>query len=411
MSDFDKPRLARLTAILTQLQSKRMLTAREIADKHHVSIRTVYRDIRTLERSGVPIVTEEGRGYTLMEGYSLPPVSFTEEEAHALITAEAIIRQNKDESLVAHYLEAATKIKSVMRHQQQEKVELLADRISVRSGKLTEHTSNHLIALQKAITNRQVADIAYQSLRGQRSTRSVEPFAMYNTRENWVLVAWCQLRQDYRAFRLDCIHECFISSATFEPHNMTLQQYFEYCRQKFFDPQPTPDTPLSPANGSFAPNQHTTTMQSVQVEPFKIIGISVRTSNPEGQSAKDIPGLWQRFMAEDVVNNIPNKLGMEMYAVYNEYDGDHMAPYTMTIGCKVSTTDNVPEGMNAATVQGGSYQKFTASGDLTGTVLGEAWGHIWQAGLNRAYTSDFEVYDERAMNPKNGTADILVALS
>lgn len=84
----DKPRLIRLTAILTQLQSKRIVTAKDIAEKHNISIRTVYRDIRTLEQSGIPIITEEGKGYTLMEGYRLPPVLFTEEEANALITAE-----------------------------------------------------------------------------------------------------------------------------------------------------------------------------------------------------------------------------------------------------------------------------------------------------------------------------------
>jgi len=87
----DKPRLARLTAILTQLQSKKLITARDIAEKHEVSIRTVYRDIRTLEKSGIPIVTEEGKGYSIMEGYKLPPVMFTEDEANALITAEQII--------------------------------------------------------------------------------------------------------------------------------------------------------------------------------------------------------------------------------------------------------------------------------------------------------------------------------
>ena len=71
--DKEKPRLARLTAILTQLQSKRIVTAKDIAEKHNVSIRTVYRDIRTLEKSGIPIVTEEGKGYSVMEGYKIPP--------------------------------------------------------------------------------------------------------------------------------------------------------------------------------------------------------------------------------------------------------------------------------------------------------------------------------------------------
>ena len=116
----EKPRLARLTAILTQLQSKRMLTAKEIA-KHNVSVRTVYRDIRTLEKSGIPIVIEEGKGYTLMDGYRIPPVMFTQDEANALITAEQLIRKNKDQSLTEQYESAVTKIKSVLKYTQKEK--------------------------------------------------------------------------------------------------------------------------------------------------------------------------------------------------------------------------------------------------------------------------------------------------
>ncbi|MEQ8808180.1 MAG: HTH domain-containing protein, partial [Imperialibacter sp.] len=104
----DKPRLARLTAILTQLQSKPLVTATDIAKKHQVSIRTVYRDIRTLEQSGIPIITQEGRGYSIMEGFKLPPVMFTEEEASAIVIAGKLIRANKDRSLVEHYESAAT---------------------------------------------------------------------------------------------------------------------------------------------------------------------------------------------------------------------------------------------------------------------------------------------------------------
>ena len=96
----DKPRLTRLAAILTQLQSKKIVTAREIAEKHNVSLRTVYRDIKTIEHSGVPVFTEEGKGYSIVDGFNLPPVMFTEEEANALITAEKIIYRNKDLSLI-----------------------------------------------------------------------------------------------------------------------------------------------------------------------------------------------------------------------------------------------------------------------------------------------------------------------
>jgi len=99
----DQPRLVRITTILTQLQSKRIIIARDLAIRHGVSIWTIYRDIRTLETTGIPIVTEEGRGYSIIEGYSLRPVMFSEEEANAIITAEQIISRNKDGSLDQKY--------------------------------------------------------------------------------------------------------------------------------------------------------------------------------------------------------------------------------------------------------------------------------------------------------------------
>ena len=165
MEDLEKPRLARLTAILTQLQSKRLTTAPELAKKHGVSVRTIYRDIRTLERSGVPIVTEEGKGYTLIEGYHLPPVSFTEQEANALITAEQLIARNRDQSLIEQYRQAMTKIKAVLRFDEKDKAELLAGRVIFRNNEGNPKTSNYITDLQLAITNFQVVQIQYTSLK------------------------------------------------------------------------------------------------------------------------------------------------------------------------------------------------------------------------------------------------------
>lgn len=225
----EKPRLARLTAILTQLQSKNLITAREIADKHDVSIRTVYRDIRTLESSGIPIVTEEGKGYSIMEGYKLPPVMFTEAEANALITAEKIINQNRDNSLVQQYQSAVEKIKSVLKNTQKDKSDLLTERIQIRHNLENEKTSDYLIILQTAITNFQVYRLDYMSLQNKNSQRDIEPFALFSTNGNWILVAFCQLRKDFRAFRLDCMKSLKPTNTSFSPHDMTLQEYFEQC--------------------------------------------------------------------------------------------------------------------------------------------------------------------------------------
>jgi len=240
--DKEKPRLARLAAILTQLQSKSLVTAKQIADKHQVSIRTVYRDIRTLELSGIPIVTEEGKGYSIMEGYSLPPIMFTQEEANALITAEQIVERNNDQSFIKQYKNAIQKIKAVLKLGQKDKSELLSERIQIRTKIENDNSSTALMHLQSAITNYKVQDLKYQSLSKQLSQRKIEPFALINTQDNWILIAYCQLREDFRVFRLDCIQKINDSGLLFEPHKMTLQEYFDKKRKEW---EATPDTPLT----------------------------------------------------------------------------------------------------------------------------------------------------------------------
>lgn len=232
MEDHKKTRLSRLTSILTQLQSKRIVTATYLAEKHQVSIRTIYRDIRALEESGIPVVVEEGKGYTLMPGYQLPPVMFTEKEANALITAEKLINTNKDKSLVEHYHLAITKIKSTLKYSQKKKADLLTERIYYRSNNELESTSSYLIELQSSITTFNLVDIEYFSLQQKQTKRTIEPFALYSTQGNWLLIAFCRLRNNFRAFRIDLIKKIHIQNEYFEPHNMTLERYFELCVQK-----------------------------------------------------------------------------------------------------------------------------------------------------------------------------------
>lgn len=223
----EKPRLARLTAILTQIQSSRIVTAKILADKHNVSVRTIYRDIRTLEKSGVPIVTEEGKGYTMMEGYHLPPVMFTEDEANSLITAEQLILKNKDTSFVQNYTEAILKIKALLKGSQKEKVSLLTERIYFSNNYSNQKTSNYLMRIQTAITNFEVLNMEYISVGQMHSNRDIEPFALYSTQENWLLIAFCRLRKAFRVFRIDHIQKITATLEHFESHNMTLEEYYK----------------------------------------------------------------------------------------------------------------------------------------------------------------------------------------
>lgn len=198
-----------------------------MADKYHVSIRTIYRDIRKLEAAGIPVYSIEGRGYSLVDNYTVAPVQFTEKEANALITAEHIINQSKDVSFVKDFKDALTKIKSVFRTSVQEKSELLSDKIYVFNWPYEEFSSDALSEIQLAITHFNFVEINYQKAEDPTiSFRRVEPCAMYCANHKWILIAYCHLRKDMRAFRIDRIRHFKILPETFEDRKFNIQDYF-----------------------------------------------------------------------------------------------------------------------------------------------------------------------------------------
>jgi len=239
----DIKRLSRLTAILTILQTKRIVTSSALAKKFDVSVRTIYRDINALEQAGVPIIAEERKGYTLMEGYRIPPVMFTESEANALITIEQLVQKNSDSSLIKEYTEAVNKIKAVLVYPTKNKAELLSKRIAMSPLIPNGNTSNSLTLIQNALTDFKVLKITYLSAQNNDETiRNIEPFAFYyNLQERWLVIAFCRLRNDYRMFRLDRILKIEPIEISFEPHKLTLKDFLD-TKEKNFG---IPDIPLS----------------------------------------------------------------------------------------------------------------------------------------------------------------------
>lgn len=226
MDGDDIKRISRLTAVLTQLQTRRSLTAASLAEKFDVSKRTIYRDIKALQKAGVPIVTEEGKGYTLIEGYRIPPIMFTEKQANALILAEQLVLKNKDSSFIKDYSEAINKVKAILRYTIQDKANLLSDRTKYDDAFHQERNSDNLSDLQYALTNFNLVRIQYISKEGAITNRVIEPFAVVNA-ENWYLIAWCRLRKEFRFFRPDRIQTMDVLDDEFEPHNLTLQEFFD----------------------------------------------------------------------------------------------------------------------------------------------------------------------------------------
>jgi predicted DNA-binding transcriptional regulator YafY len=226
MEENDTKRLSRLTAILTQFQTKRLITATSLAEKFGVSVRTIYRDIKALEQAGVPILTEDGKGYTLMEGYRIPPVMFTENQANALILAEQLVLKNKDASFVKDYSEAIDKIKAVLKYGMKDKVNFLAERTLFDQNNSKTRNSNNVSDLQSALTNFYLTRIEYTNETSDSTSRLIEPFALLSSKENWILLAWCRFRNAFRYFRLDRIQKLEVLSEKFTPHKMTLQEFF-----------------------------------------------------------------------------------------------------------------------------------------------------------------------------------------
>jgi predicted DNA-binding transcriptional regulator YafY len=199
-------RLNRITAIFTQLQSNRSVTAKEISDKFEISLRTVYRDIKYMQDSGTPIGSEAGLGYFIVKGYYLPPVTFTKEEASAFIAARKFISQNSEASLVKNYESGLTKIKANLKIGLKDNAELSENRITSGKTNSEKSKSNVLSIVQQAIINFRLLKIEYNSLTTREiTTRTIEPMGLYFTDKNWIMIAHCQLRNDLRDFRLDRI--------------------------------------------------------------------------------------------------------------------------------------------------------------------------------------------------------------
>lgn len=201
-----------------------------MAKKFDVSLRTIYRDIKKLEEAGVPIITEEGKGYSIMDGYTVSPVQFKQEEVNALITAEKIIAETENKSLIKNFENALVKIKSTFQSNMQTKSELLDAKMLVLSSNKKSKESNSLSAVQLAMTNFYTLFIKYEKVHtGEISEREIEPAAIYSYDEVWIVIAWCKLRNDYRSFRLDKILEQKVLNKKFVDRKFDLGKYFKDC--------------------------------------------------------------------------------------------------------------------------------------------------------------------------------------
>jgi len=224
-------RTDRLNAILIQLQSKRVVKAQEIADRFGISLRTVYRDIRALEEAGVPIGAEAGVGYFLQETYHLPPVMFTTDEASALLFGEKLVEKMSDAKLKNDICSAFYKIKSVLNPAEKDYLEKLHERVAVYNMNTLgdKYQQLWINEIRDALVSKKVLKISYESKYAEEPVlRNVEPIGLCNYSSRWHLFAWCQLREDYRDFRLDRIIKLETTTENFKgKQHISIGEYMQ----------------------------------------------------------------------------------------------------------------------------------------------------------------------------------------
>jgi predicted DNA-binding transcriptional regulator YafY len=232
-------RIDRISAILIQLQSRRVVKASDIAERFNISLRTVYRDVKTLEEAGIPLIGEAGVGYSIMDGYRLPPVMFTREEATAFLTAEKFVEKLTDASTMANHKSAMYKIKAILKTAEKDLLEDMDRNIEVFKNLNQSHLpdNDYIQTILNSIVQKNVLSLAYFAHHSQENTkRDIEPVGIFYQDSYWHLIAYCRLRKDYRDFRIDRIKSLKVTNEFFASQHPTLKQYIaKTAKEKHLD--------------------------------------------------------------------------------------------------------------------------------------------------------------------------------
>ena len=221
-------RADRLFRILDVLRASALVTARELADRFEVSERTVYRDIQHLVLSGVPIEGEAGVGY-MLRGFELPPLTFSQEEIDALRLGSRIVQSWADPELAGAAEDAITKIEAAIPSEAQRSLGESA--LFAPEWHFAEPIQFEVSHLRRALRDQNRVQLDYSDGEGEKTLRWVCPLAISFHGPVWMLAAWCELREDFRTFRLDRIGGIEIGGGfELEPHQ-TLQAFIDRIRR------------------------------------------------------------------------------------------------------------------------------------------------------------------------------------
>lgn len=228
-------RIDRLSAILIMLQSFSSVKPTQITQRFGIGMRTVYRDIRSLEEAGIPITGDSRSGYSLVEGYKLPPLMFTQKEAFAFLATEKIVDKFMDAGLQEGYKSGMDKIKAVMTCSEQETMEHIDKNI----GNLDFHSpalyssQDRLQLILDCILKKRKLIVEYHShSKNEETHRTVDPVGVFFSMANWYLIAFCNTRNDYRTFKVSRIVTLRQSDIPIDRGHPPLAQFLKSLEEK-----------------------------------------------------------------------------------------------------------------------------------------------------------------------------------
>ena len=208
-------RADRLFQIVQHLRGGRLVTAQKLGTWLEVSERTIYRDIADLQSTGVPIDGEAGVGYMMREGFDLPPLMFTRDEIVALVAGARMVRAFGGAAMARAADEALVKIGAVL--PDAEKDRIARTEIHTPMWVVSDAAREAIDLIERAVEKRQVLTIDYCDEAGRGTARDIRPLGLWFWGKVWTLVAWCEMRDDFRAFRIDRLASVVIAGRNFKP--------------------------------------------------------------------------------------------------------------------------------------------------------------------------------------------------
>ena len=228
-------RIERLSAILTMLQSSSSVKTKHLSERFGIGLRTIYRDIRALEETGIPITGDSRSGYSLIDGFKLPPLMFSGEEAFAFLTAERLVDKFTDTGLRESYKSGVDKIRAVMRSEEKERIDYVTKNIGFLDFNYytSKDSQNRLQFILDSISKRMKIIITYTShSKNEKTQRTIDPIGVFFSMSNWYLVGFCDKRGDYRTFKINRIEELHHTDIPINKNHPPLDRLLEQLKDR-----------------------------------------------------------------------------------------------------------------------------------------------------------------------------------